>query len=208
MTKPDAAGKGAEDDDNDGDDDDDVEEAEFPKAKVLFDYAARSETELTAHAGDIVLIVSQDNPDWWEAEKDGDVGFLPRNFVELLPDEPLKIALNKSDAGASAGARKRDDESKPADADSQGDDSGSDDGSSDDSDDQPVLAPPARSAPPPPAEATNSGGNSALAAIAAVEQLVDEPPESMSAAELREQHALLAAAALRVCRELRQKLAK
>jgi hypothetical protein len=200
---------------------------EFPRATVLFDYTARSETELTVKAGKVVLIVSQDNADWWEAEIDGEVGYLPRTFVrfvepEAAPSVPKQPAPQDDDeadkrktvalthlstasggglqpkprvpggSGGAGGVGMSKSVSVP----------GKLKGKADEADD--VPAPPARSAPPPPAAA--SSVSPALEAIKAVEALADEPPESLSKAEMRQHHALLAAAALRVSRELRSRL--
>jgi uncharacterized protein YgiM (DUF1202 family) len=221
---------------------------EFPSATVLFDYTARSETELTVKAGKVVLIVSQDNADWWEAEIDGEVGYLPRNFVRLnggsepaplapanpAPsdgdeaskrktlavtgvsrssphfDAPVKLASSpsasskqSSSPGVTAAAAKKATAAPPPAAASDEDDGSS--GSGDDSGAATVMAPPARSAPPPPVSTAQSR-TPAVDAIKASEALSGELPRNLSPEELVQHHALLAAAALRVCRELRARL--
>ncbi|XP_078619031.1 SH3 domain-containing kinase-binding protein 1-like isoform X16 [Branchiostoma floridae x Branchiostoma japonicum] len=59
------------------------------KAKVLFDYTAENEDELTLKVGEVIIIRSKESVDsgWWEGEVGGRVGVFPDNFVELLPPE-------------------------------------------------------------------------------------------------------------------------
>ncbi|CAH1227707.1 SH3KBP1 [Branchiostoma lanceolatum] len=59
------------------------------KAKVLFDYNAENEDELTLKVGEVIIIRSKESVDsgWWEGEVGGRTGVFPDNFVELLPPE-------------------------------------------------------------------------------------------------------------------------
>eukprot|EP00058_Branchiostoma_floridae_P004302 XP_002589790.1 hypothetical protein BRAFLDRAFT_90471 [Branchiostoma floridae] len=61
------------------------------KAKVLFDYTAENEDELTLKVGEVIIIRSKESVDsgWWEGEVGGRVGVFPDNFVELLPPEEV-----------------------------------------------------------------------------------------------------------------------
>jgi len=67
---------------------DEIEENEnsapAAKARGLYDYAASNETELSFAEGDILTITEQDESGWWYAELRGNVGFIPRNYVELV----------------------------------------------------------------------------------------------------------------------------
>ncbi|XP_019647811.1 PREDICTED: SH3 domain-containing kinase-binding protein 1-like isoform X3 [Branchiostoma belcheri] len=59
------------------------------KAKVLFDYTAENEDELSLKVGEVIIIRSKESVDsgWWEGEVNGKTGVFPDNFVELLPPE-------------------------------------------------------------------------------------------------------------------------
>ena len=62
------------------------------RAKVLYDYDAENEDELTIREGDIIVILDKHLEDsgWWKGELAGKSGVFPDNFVELLPlDEPV-----------------------------------------------------------------------------------------------------------------------
>lgn len=57
------------------------------KARALYDYDATNDTELSFRAGDILTITEQDESGWWFAELNGAAGFVPNNYVEVLPEE-------------------------------------------------------------------------------------------------------------------------
>lgn len=58
------------------------------RAKVLYDITASSDTELSAAANDVIVILDSSAPDWWEAElSDGRKGFVPASYVDILPQE-------------------------------------------------------------------------------------------------------------------------
>ena len=66
-------------------DDDDIHaHAHHQKLKVLYDYEAAEEGELTLHAGDIVyLLEPEDDQGWCQGElADGTVGFFPQGYAE------------------------------------------------------------------------------------------------------------------------------
>ncbi|GAB1605485.1 SH3 domain-containing kinase-binding protein 1-like isoform X1 [Argonauta hians] len=54
------------------------------EAKVLYDYEANEEDELTICVGDIIKNVVVSDGGWWEGEKDGQKGVFPDNFVEII----------------------------------------------------------------------------------------------------------------------------
>jgi DNA repair exonuclease SbcCD ATPase subunit len=66
----------------------DSEEEEFIeiKARALFDYEATNETELGFKAGDILLVSEQDESGWWYAELNGKQGFVPSNYLTIIPN--------------------------------------------------------------------------------------------------------------------------
>jgi len=59
------------------------------KAKVIFEYNASQEDELTLAVGDIVKIIDQSDDGWWEGELNGKHGMFPENFVEVIDEVPI-----------------------------------------------------------------------------------------------------------------------
>lgn len=59
---------------------------------VLYDFRARNEEELTIIKGEEVTIVSRPFDEWWEAEKSGQRGLIPANYVIL----PTNNTTNKA----------------------------------------------------------------------------------------------------------------
>ncbi|GEM07516.1 hypothetical protein Rt10032_c03g1533 [Rhodotorula toruloides] len=57
------------------------------RARVLFDYEAEEDNELSLAEGQVVEQVDQVDPGWWQASIDGRTGLFPSNYVELI-DEP------------------------------------------------------------------------------------------------------------------------
>eukprot|EP01025_Chloroclados_australasicus_P051167 TRINITY_DN5952_c0_g1_i1.p1 TRINITY_DN5952_c0_g1~~TRINITY_DN5952_c0_g1_i1.p1 ORF type:complete len:1155 (+),score=203.37 TRINITY_DN5952_c0_g1_i1:249-3713(+) len=51
---------------------------------IAFDFFAETPGELTAYAGQYVKILAQVDEDWYQVEREGDVGFVPVAFVELV----------------------------------------------------------------------------------------------------------------------------
>ena len=41
------------------------------KCKALFDYEAKTEIELSFKTGEILTVLSRDDPEWWEGELNG-----------------------------------------------------------------------------------------------------------------------------------------
>ena len=58
------------------------------KAVALFDFAKESEDELPLNEGQIIWVCSQQSQGWVMAEdpRTGELGYVPENFVRLLPD--------------------------------------------------------------------------------------------------------------------------
>jgi len=59
-------------------------EGSYPQAKGLYDYTATCDTELSFKAGDTLTITEQDNSGWWYASLNGYVGYVPKNYVQLV----------------------------------------------------------------------------------------------------------------------------
>jgi len=70
------------------------------KAKITFDYDGKSKTELTVKAGDIVNILNTDNPEWYEGELNGKIGFFPKTYCEMIKTESSSSS-SKSKKGKS-----------------------------------------------------------------------------------------------------------
>jgi len=60
---------------------------EQPPVKVrgLYDYTASADTELSFKEGDIFYVTLQDDSGWWYATIDDKQGFVPENYVEVIP---------------------------------------------------------------------------------------------------------------------------
>merc|ERR1712137_1515874 len=52
--------------------------------KANFDYTGTSESELSFVTGDIIFVVKEDNTGWWEGEVNGQYGFFPSNYAEII----------------------------------------------------------------------------------------------------------------------------
>ncbi|KAF5367035.1 hypothetical protein D9758_004018 [Tetrapyrgos nigripes] len=61
------------------------------RAKALWDYNAdgHDPNDLSFHAGDIIQIVHETNPDWWTGRYNGREGLFPSNYVEKVPPSVL-----------------------------------------------------------------------------------------------------------------------
>ncbi|KAH3760257.1 sorting nexin associated protein 1 [Pelomyxa schiedti] len=66
------------------------EEDKLPrKARVKFDYNSDIDEDLPVKVGDMITFVRlPESPEWVEAELNGKVGFVPIEFIEILPDVP------------------------------------------------------------------------------------------------------------------------
>lgn len=53
-------------------------------AKVLFEYDAEADDELTLKEGDFIRNVVKKEDGWWEGELHGRRGMFPENFVEEI----------------------------------------------------------------------------------------------------------------------------
>jgi len=52
---------------------------------ALYDYTPQTDSELSLRAGDVINILAQPTPEWWEGEIDGRpgwTGLFPANYVE------------------------------------------------------------------------------------------------------------------------------
>lgn len=80
------------------------EKVQRPRARCLYDYVVRAascagcgvshmysqadnQKELSFKAGDVLTILNQDQSGWWLAFLHGKSGFVPRNYLHVLPTQ-------------------------------------------------------------------------------------------------------------------------
>lgn len=54
------------------------------RVRGLYDYTATCDTELSFREGDVLSVTEQDDSGWWYAELNGQSGFVPNNYVEVI----------------------------------------------------------------------------------------------------------------------------
>eukprot|EP01116_Phalansterium_solitarium_P024940 TRINITY_DN929_c0_g1_i3.p1 TRINITY_DN929_c0_g1~~TRINITY_DN929_c0_g1_i3.p1 ORF type:complete len:1482 (+),score=423.93 TRINITY_DN929_c0_g1_i3:96-4541(+) len=52
-------------------------------ARVMYDYEAENDEELSLRSGELLTIIAIDPSGWWKAERDGIQGWVPKPFLEL-----------------------------------------------------------------------------------------------------------------------------
>ncbi|KAI1241426.1 hypothetical protein IHE44_0004899 [Lamprotornis superbus] len=52
----------------------------------MYDYSAQNDDELAFSKGQIITVLSREDPDWWKGEVNGHVGLFPSNYVKLTTD--------------------------------------------------------------------------------------------------------------------------
>lgn len=64
-----------------------AQEPQPQKAKVMFSYNADQDDEVSVVEGDVVDVIAMqtDQDGWWKVKAGGKVGFVPDNFLSLMP---------------------------------------------------------------------------------------------------------------------------
>eukprot|EP00730_Choanoeca_flexa_P004575 TRINITY_DN11737_c0_g1_i7.p1 TRINITY_DN11737_c0_g1~~TRINITY_DN11737_c0_g1_i7.p1 ORF type:complete len:124 (+),score=14.81 TRINITY_DN11737_c0_g1_i7:141-512(+) len=77
--------------------------------KVLFDYEAADDDELSLVEGELITNVKQEEGGWWEGTSpSGKTGMFPDNFVEVVPDAaPAKAPSRAAPPSAPAANNKK-----------------------------------------------------------------------------------------------------
>uniref|UniRef100_A0A8C9TIZ5 Intersectin 1 n=1 Tax=Scleropages formosus TaxID=113540 RepID=A0A8C9TIZ5_SCLFO len=52
----------------------------------MYDYTAQNDDELPFAKGQIINVLSREDPDWWKGELNGSVGLFPSNYVKMTTD--------------------------------------------------------------------------------------------------------------------------
>ncbi|XP_036396037.1 intersectin-1-like isoform X2 [Megalops cyprinoides] len=52
----------------------------------MYDYIAQNDDELPFGKGQVINVLSREDPDWWKGELNGSVGLFPSNYVKLTTD--------------------------------------------------------------------------------------------------------------------------
>lgn len=52
----------------------------------MYDYTAQNDDELAFSKGQLISVLSKEDPDWWKGEAGGHVGLFPSNYVKLTTD--------------------------------------------------------------------------------------------------------------------------
>lgn len=53
---------------------------------AMYDYIANNEDELNFSKGQLINVMSKDDPDWWQGEINGVTGLFPSNYVKMTTD--------------------------------------------------------------------------------------------------------------------------
>jgi len=54
------------------------------KVRALYEFWAQNSAELSFQPGEVITVISQEDPGWWEGELHGIRGLFPSNYVEII----------------------------------------------------------------------------------------------------------------------------
>ncbi|XP_013774351.1 dynamin-binding protein-like isoform X2 [Limulus polyphemus] len=79
-------------------DNSDLENQLYKRGKVLYDFMAQVEGDLNLKEGEMITILKQLNPHWYQAKKDdGNVGICPSNFVRITANDGFPCESKSDD---------------------------------------------------------------------------------------------------------------
>ena len=64
------------------------------KVRGLYDYVAKTEREITFKRGDVISVLDQQDKSWWYGMLDGESGYFPKNYVEIIVEEHNKVKVS------------------------------------------------------------------------------------------------------------------
>eukprot|EP00056_Hartaetosiga_gracilis_P021977 m.27523 g.27523 ORF g.27523 m.27523 type:complete len:261 (+) comp9366_c0_seq1:55-837(+) len=69
------------------------------ESRALHAFQASQQDELTFGKGDVVKVINIDNdPNWFKAEMNGQTGYVPANYLDMLPHDWFHGTISRSDA--------------------------------------------------------------------------------------------------------------
>ncbi|MBW0511895.1 hypothetical protein O181_051610 [Austropuccinia psidii MF-1] len=75
------------------------------RVKALYDFEPNEEGELPFKEGDVIRVIDSAYKDWWKGELRGQIGILPVNYVEPIPDPSPEALVREAEAEAAVFAQ-------------------------------------------------------------------------------------------------------
>ncbi|XP_063685310.1 spectrin alpha chain-like isoform X2 [Bolinopsis microptera] len=67
-----------------------------PKVQALYDYAEKSNREISVKKGTVMILLQSKDKDWWKVDHNGRIGFVPAVYLKTLPPDdeiPASVAV-------------------------------------------------------------------------------------------------------------------